>query len=133
MNTVEEKVTTSSVPSVNKIRYEIEAAFSQIGVPSSLAGYPYIVDAISMVVLNRSVINSITHGIYGELAERYYSTPGRVERVIRHVIETAYLRGNAEKLEEYVGCSNPKSGKLANGEFIANFARAIWYKVYGYN
>lgn len=131
MITVEEKV--NDTPSVNKIRYEIEAAFIQIGIPNSLIGYMYTVDAISMVVLDRNAINSITLGIYGDLAARHNTSRSRVERAIRHLIETAYERGDTEKLEEYVGYPNAKSGKLANGEFIANFARTIWYKIYGYN
>ena len=113
-----------------EIQYEIETALIAIGVPSSLIGFQYVVDAIGMVVKDRNAIHSITDGIYGDIAVKYNTTITCVERRIRHLIEVAYQRGNVKKLEEYVGYPNTKSGKLANGEFISNFARTVWYKVY---
>ena len=118
-------------PTDTDIRYEIETTLIRIGVPSSLIGFRYVVDAITMVVMDRNVINFITNGIYGDIAAKYNTSNKCVERRIRHMIDMAYERANMEKLETYVGYPNARTGKLTNGEFISNFARTVWYKVYG--
>ena len=129
----EENVNTPTQNATSRIRYEIEDAFIRIGIPSNLKGWDYTVSAITMVVVDRNVIHSITAGMYRALAEIYNTSHTCVERGICHLIETAYERGNQSELEKCVGYANPKTGKLANSEFISNFAKHIWYKIYGYN
>jgi two-component system response regulator (stage 0 sporulation protein A) len=121
----------SDPPTTKRIRYEIESAFIRIGVPSSLIGYEYAITATTMVVLDKKAINSITKGIYGDVAAEYDTTPSRVERAIRHLIEVAYDRGNVDEIEKIVGYACSKTGKLTNGEFISNLARHICRNVYG--
>ena len=61
-----------------------------------------------------------------EVARRYNTTPSRVERAVRHAIETAWDRGDLETLQRYFGytVSNTK-GKPTNSEFIAMIADRI--------
>ena len=118
------------VPTGERIRYEIESAFAKIGIPCSLIGYDYVIEAITRVVLDRKQIHSITEGLYGGIAREFNTTPCRVERGIRHLVESAYLRGNVDELERCIGYANGHTGKHTNGEFIANFARYIRYKFY---
>lgn len=69
------------------------------------------------------VINAVTKVLYPEVARRYNTTPSRVERAVRHAIETAWDRGDLETLQRYFGytVSNTK-GKPTNSEFIAMIA-----------
>ena len=95
----------------------------EVGVPAHIKGYQYLREAIMMVVNDIEVINQITKQLYPEIADRFNTTPSRVERAIRHAIEVAWGRGQIETVENIFGytVSNAK-GKPTNSEFIAMIA-----------
>lgn len=64
----------------------------EIGVPAHIKGYQYLREAIMMVVNDIDIINQITKQLYPEIAQKYHTTPSRVERAIRHAIEVAWGR-----------------------------------------
>lgn len=65
----------------------------EVGVPAHIKGYQYLREAIMMVIKDTDVINQITKQLYPEIADKYHTTPSRVERAIRHAIEVAWGRG----------------------------------------
>lgn len=67
----------------------------ELGVPAHIKGYQYLREAIMMVINDIDIINQITKQLYPEIAEKYKTTPSRVERAIRHAIEVAWARGQA--------------------------------------
>ena len=76
-----------------------------------------------MVVSDIDMINQITKQLYPEIAERYRTTPSRVERAIRHAIEVAWGRGQQEIVEQIFGYTvSASKGKPTNSEFIAMIA-----------
>ena len=95
----------------------------EVGVPAHIKGYQYLREAIMMVVNDIDVINQITKQLYPEIANKYHTTPSRVERAIRHAIEVAWGRGQVDTVESIFGytVSNSK-GKPTNSEFIAMIA-----------
>ena len=95
----------------------------EVGVPEHIKGYQYLREAIMMVVNDIDVINQITKQLYPEIANKYHTTPSRVERAIRHAIEVAWARGQIDTVESIFGytVSNSK-GKPTNSEFIAMIA-----------
>jgi len=102
---------------------EITSIIHEVGVPAHIKGYQYLREAIMMVVNNIDVINQITKQLYPEIANKYRTTPSRVERAIRHAIEVAWGRGQVDTVESIFGytVSNSK-GKPTNSEFIAMIA-----------
>ena len=95
----------------------------EIGVPAHIKGYQYLREAIMMVVQDIDVINQITKQLYPEIAEKYKTTPSRVERAIRHAIEVAWARGQADAVENIFGYTiSAAKGKPTNSEFIAMIA-----------
>ena len=95
----------------------------EIGVPAHIKGYQYLREAIMMVVQDIDVINQITKQLYPEIAERYRTTPSRVERAIRHAIEVAWARGKNDAVESIFGYTiSASKGKPTNSEFIAMIA-----------
>ena len=95
----------------------------EIGVPAHIKGYQYLREAIIMVVSNIDMINQITKQLYPEIAEKYHTTPSRVERAIRHAIEVAWGRGQQETVEQIFGYTvSAAKGKPTNSEFIAMIA-----------
>ena len=95
----------------------------EIGVPAHIKGYQYLREAIIMVVNNIDIINQITKQLYPEIAEKYHTTPSRVERAIRHAIEVAWGRGEPAVVENIFGYTvSASKGKPTHSEFIAMIA-----------
>lgn len=95
----------------------------EVGVPAHIKGYQYLREAIMMVVNDIDIINQITKQLYPEIAEKYKTTPSRVERAIRHAIEVAWGRGQADTVENIFGYTvSAAKGKPTNSEFIAMIA-----------
>ena len=58
--------------------------------------------------------------LYPTVAQKFETTSSRVERAIRHAIETAWDRGNLDTLNSFFGYTiNTYKGKPTNSEFIA--------------
>lgn len=95
----------------------------EIGVPAHIKGYQYLREAIMMVVNDIDIINQITKQLYPEIAQKYHTTPSRVERAIRHAIEVAWGRGEPAVVENIFGYTvSASKGKPTNSEFIAMIA-----------
>lgn len=98
----------------------------ELGAPDHLVGHPYTVQAILLVVQDRTYIDNITLGLYPQLAVQFDTTASRVERAIRHLIEVIFTRCDYEVVNRYFGNSiHPDKGKPTNGEFIARIANVV--------
>lgn len=105
---------------------EIRRILLELGSPDHLVGHPYVIRAILLVIQDRLYINNITFGLYPQLAVEFDTTPARVERAIRHLIEVTWSRGDLDILEHYFGNTVSASrGKPTNGEFIARIANVV--------
>ena len=94
-----------------------------VGVPAHIKGYQYLREAIMMVVNDIEVINQITKSLYPQIAQKFTTTPSRVERAIRHAIEVAWGRGEVDLMENIFGYTvSASKGKPTNSEFIAMIA-----------
>jgi two-component system response regulator (stage 0 sporulation protein A) len=95
----------------------------EVGVPAHIKGYQYLREAIIMVINDIEIINQITKLLYPDIAQKYKTTPSRVERAIRHAIEVAWSRGKNETVERIFGYTvSASKGKPTNSEFIAMIA-----------
>jgi two-component system response regulator (stage 0 sporulation protein A) len=114
-------------PATQKSEKNLEALVTniihEVGVPAHIKGYQYLREAIVMVVSDIDMINQITKQLYPEIAEKYRTTPSRVERAIRHAIEVAWGRGQQDVVERIFGYTvSAAKGKPTNSEFIAMIA-----------
>ncbi|MFS1512235.1 sporulation transcription factor Spo0A [Chengkuizengella sp. SCS-71B] len=101
----------------------ITSIIHEIGVPAHIKGYQYLREAITMVYKNIEILGSITKTLYPAIAEKYKTTPSRVERAIRHAIEVAWTRGNIDSISLLFGYTvNISKSKPTNSEFIAMVA-----------
>lgn len=104
----------------------ISEIMHQLGIPAHIKGYLYLRDAIIMVVDRVDLLSRITKELYPTIAEKYSTTPSRVERAIRHAIEVAWDRGNVDFIEKVFGHTiDQEKGKPTNSEFIAMIADKI--------
>lgn len=109
--------------SAESIELMVTSIIHEIGVPAHIKGYHYLREAIILAVNDIEIINAITKVLYPTVARKFGTTPSRVERAIRHAIETAWNRGDLDTLNRFFGytVSNTK-GKPTNSEFIAMIA-----------
>ena len=106
-----------------KLEQDVTKVIRELGIPAHIKGYHYIRESIMMAVKDVSILNYITKMLYPAIAKKYKTTSSSVERAIRHAIEVAFSRGQAEYLEEMFGYTvNAGKGKPTNSEFIALIA-----------
>lgn len=87
-------------------RNKVENILSEIGIPASVKGFDYIVDAMEVFEEHGYKV-SVTKFLYPEIAKRNNSVSSRVERAIRHALEIANsTRGDYENYEKYIGFTN---------------------------
>ncbi|MDQ0188376.1 two-component system response regulator (stage 0 sporulation protein A) [Alicyclobacillus cycloheptanicus] len=110
-------------PSKRTIDAAITQIIHEIGVPAHIKGYHYLREAIGIVYEDVEILGSITKVLYPRIAERYKTTPSRVERAIRHSIEVAWGRGNMDAIRNVFGYTvSISKTKPTNSEFIAMIA-----------
>lgn len=92
----------------------------QIGIPAHIKDYHYLREAIMLAIMDAEMLESVTKMLYPAVARRFDTSPSRVERAIRHAIETAWDRGDVDVLNSMFGYTiNGGKGKPTNSEFIA--------------
>ena len=107
----------------NQLEIIITNMIHEIGVPAHIKGYQYLRDSIMMAVCDMDILNSITKQLYPSIAQKFDTTPSRVERAIRHAIEVAWGRGNMDTIDALFGYTiHAGKGKPTNSEFIALIA-----------
>ncbi|RKD27868.1 two-component system, response regulator, stage 0 sporulation protein A [Caminicella sporogenes DSM 14501] len=105
------------------IEAEITNIIHEIGVPAHIKGYLYLREAIGMVVQNIEYLSAVTKELYPSIAQKFNTTPSRVERAIRHAIEVAWSRGKIDTINKLFGYTvHNGKGKPTNSEFIAMVA-----------
>ena len=117
------EISNDSGKSEENLEALVTNVIHEVGVPAHIKGYQYLREAIIMVVNDIDVINQITKSLYPKIAEKFTTTPSRVERAIRHAIEVAWGRGQQEAVESIFGYTiSASKGKPTNSEFIAMIA-----------
>ncbi len=116
----------SKSPSAKKpvdLNVRITEVMHHLGVPAHIKGYIYLREAIELVIKDIEYLGAVTKELYPCVAEKYNTTPSRVERAIRHAIEVSWDRGNVAALSKYFGNTvSVTSGKPTNSQFIAKIA-----------
>jgi two-component system response regulator (stage 0 sporulation protein A) len=102
------------------LEVKITEILHEVGVPAHIKGYQYLRTSIIDVVNNIELLGAITKELYPMIAQKYGTTPSRVERAIRHAIEVAWTRGKIETINHIFGYTiQNNKGKPTNSEFIA--------------
>lgn len=112
------------------LEVEITNLLHELGVPAHIRGYQYLRYAIALVINDITILNSITKALYPEIAIKFDTTPNRVERAIRHAIETSWERSELDVINRLFRYTvrNDK-GKPTNSEFIALLADKLRLKL----
>ena len=111
----------------------ISATLKDLGISPSWKGYYCLRYVIASIMDEKGAPHKcITKEIYPDTAKYLNTTSARVERAIRHAIETGWLRGNIKTQHEMFGYSVQQNrGKPTNGEFIFTVADYLLTRVNG--
>lgn len=116
------KSSANFINAKNNIDSSISDLLHNLGIPSHIRGFKYIREGIN-ILYNTSEITMITKDIYPQIAEKFDTTPSRVERAIRHAIEVSWIRGDLALMEEIFGFSvSCDKAKPTNSEFLSTIA-----------
>ena len=108
--------------------YVLTNILHELGFAPGTKGYAYLKDSIMMSYHDSSLIEEgITHKLYPEVAKKYQTTYGGVERVIRNAIEKAWTkRGNTRFQDELFGHTiSAETGRPSNLTFIATIVNYL--------
>ncbi|MBQ3136888.1 MAG: sporulation initiation factor Spo0A C-terminal domain-containing protein [Clostridia bacterium] len=114
--------TSESLISASLSDFEEAATFilSEFGIPAHTKGYRYLREALVLVAQRPILVEGITKCLYPAIAEHHGTTSSRVERVVRHAIESGCTKGDTQALHHYFPHSISKDKlKPTNAEFIA--------------
>lgn len=99
---------------------------SMLGLPSHLAGYDYIKDALLLCIDNSYKLPEVSKIVYPEIAKKYKKSPSQVERCIRHAISKSIDRGNGDILFFIFGYTlNPQTGTPTNSEYLSQIVKFL--------
>ena len=116
-------VHSSAKAKAKVIEEQITNVFLTIGIPAHIKGYQYLREAITLAFSNPNFMNNITKELYPAIAQKFETTPSKVERAIRHAIEIAWNRGRIESINTIFGMKVYDSkDRPTNSEFIALIA-----------
>lgn len=122
----EEDETTAPVSKNPNLEDVIADILKEIGTPPNILGHKYLARAVELVCNDESYLQMITKSLYPSIAKEYNSTGSRVERSIRHAVETTFDRGDMDAIVSVFGNTfSVNRGKLTNSEAIAGLANEV--------
>lgn len=107
------------------MKYERETSdlLRRLGANNSYVGFRYTIYGVIRTIHDPGLLVYISKGLYVEIASRYKTSVGCVERNIRTIIQTIWVHGDRELLNEVFDFELKQ--KPRNGAFIDALANYI--------
>ena len=106
------------------LRIRIATILRNLGIQTNIKGYRYLQDAIVLWIEGNEKVEKI----YNEIAVKNKTKQQRVERAIRHAIESGWADANKEVAEKIFAYSIiQKDKKPTNSQFISAVAEYLCY------
>jgi two-component system response regulator (stage 0 sporulation protein A) len=111
---------------IKMLIHDVTTILSHMGMKRSIKGFDYIRQAVGWVMEDKAYLDRITGSLYPTVALNNNTTASKVERTIRHAIESNWNKTAMRTLNMYCG-SNYQEGskKPTNSEFIALIADSL--------
>ena len=111
---------------MTSVQWMISDTLLDVGINPGLLGYDYLKVGVEMVYNDREYLRNMTGKLYPDIAKEVDSTTSRVERAIRHAIESAFNNMAEDTRKKYFGnVVSMNSGKVTNTTFIAVIVERI--------
>lgn len=105
---------------------EIGELLEQLGLARQEKGFERLSYAIAVTAKEFERAGSVTKLLYPDLAKHFQTTPEKIERSLRHLIEKSWEKGEKTQFEELFGYHRDNSEiRPTNSEYIAILADRI--------
>lgn len=105
---------------------EIAAFLMELDIPVGPKGYSQLVTTLELAIKEPCLLNDLLKGLYPKAAELCGTSSRRIERNIRHCIETAWEYGDNRVLERYFANTiSLRTGRPSTGAFLFRATREI--------
>ena len=105
---------------------EIGELLEQLGLARKEKGFERLSYAIAVSAQEFERAGSVTKLLYPDLAKHFQTTPEKIERSLRHLIEKSWEKGEKTRFEELFGYHRDNSEiRPTNSEYIAILADRI--------
>ncbi|HCG86687.1 MAG TPA: phosphoglycolate phosphatase [Lachnospiraceae bacterium] len=102
---------------------EIGELLEQLGLARKEKGFERLSYAIAVTAQEFERAGSVTKLLYPDLAKHFQTTPEKIERSLRHLIEKSWEKGEKTRFEELFGYHRDNSEiRPTNSEYIAILA-----------
>ena len=102
---------------------EIGELLEQLGLARKEKGFEQLSYAIAVTAQEFERAGSVTKLLYPDLAKHFQTTPEKIERSLRHLIEKSWEKGEKTRFEELFGYHRDNSeNRPTNSEYIAILA-----------
>lgn len=102
---------------------EIGELLEQLGLAREEKGFERLSYAIAVTAQEFERAGSVTKLLYPDLAKHFQTTPEKIERSLRHLIEKSWEKGEKTRFEELFGYHRDNSEiRPTNSEYIAILA-----------
>lgn len=102
---------------------EIGELLEQLGLARKEKGFERLSYAIAVTAQEFERAGSVTKLLYPDLAKHFQTTPEKIERSLRHLIEKSWEKGEKTLFEELFGYHRDNSEiRPTNSEYIAILA-----------
>ena len=102
---------------------EIGELLEQLGLARKEKGFERLSYAIAVTAQEFERAVSVTKLLYPDLAKHFQTTPEKIERSLRHLIEKSWEKGEKTRFEELFGYHRDNSeNRPTNSEYIAILA-----------
>ena len=120
LQAIKEKEKDSTLPPPATVD-PISSTLNWLSIPSHIKGYTYCEAAIDYILSKNGQFLSITKELNPFLAEKFDTTPSRIERSVRHAIQTGFARN-----PQAFGLLFPINSKSpTNSEFLFRVAKYL--------
>lgn len=111
---------------MTSVQWMISDTLLDVGINPGLLGWDYLKVGVEMVYNDREYLRNMTGKLYPDIAKEVGSTTSRVERAIRHAIESAFNNMAEDTRKKYFrNMVSMNSGKVTNTTFIAVIVERI--------
>ena len=102
---------------------EIRELLEQLGLARKEKGFERLSYAIAVTAQEFERAGSVKKLLYPDLAKHFQTTPEKIERSLRHLIEKSWEKGEKTRFEELFGYHRDNSEiRPTNSEYIAILA-----------
>ena len=109
-----------------QLRHVVALHLKKFGIPTQIKGYHFLKEGIALVIEDPKMLKGgITKVFYPKMAQVFDTTPSRIERAVRHAIQSGCDKISVNTIQEYFGEAIELGEKPTNSQFISALAEII--------